>query len=41
MIVLKILAIALAFILSSIWLIAIISAGVESGLKRYFESKKD
>ena len=40
MVVLKIIGIAFGVFAVSIWLTAIISAGVESGLKKYFENKK-
>ena len=39
MIVLKILGIMFAVFALSIWLSAIISAGVESGLRHYFDKK--
>ena len=39
MIILKILGIVVAVFALSIWLSAIISTGVESGLKRYFDKK--
>lgn len=38
MVVLKIIGIAVGFVLASIYLIVIISAGVSSGLKTYFEN---
>lgn len=43
MIVLKIIGIAVGFVLASVWLASIISVGVTSGLNRYFEnySKKE
>lgn len=39
MIILKILGIVVAVFVLSIWLTAVISAGVESGLRRYFDKK--
>lgn len=38
MIVLKIIGIAVGFVLASVWLGAVISAGVTVGLNRYFEN---
>ena len=39
MVVLKIIGIAVGFVLASVWLGAVISAGVTSGLERYFDKK--
>ena len=37
MVVVKIILIVIGFILASIWLAAIVAAGVKTGLKNYFD----